>query len=95
MCDLKCCANCKYWYCYDNEKDKMLSCGECRRFPPNVPIFDSNGDSDINLNKTKLCTIRGTAMMCCPFTYADEWCGEFSFDENAQAFDYDYFDELK
>lgn len=74
---IRCCANCKYWYCYDEEKFKKGYAtveGECHRFPPNVPNIYYEGHGLI----PSVETIRGTPLMSHPFTFTEEWCGEFS-----------------
>lgn len=96
MCDLKCCANCKHWYCYDEESFKKLdghADGECRRFPPNVPIFETTGDDSINVAKTLLCVTRGTVMMSYPFTFEEDWCGEFDWADKLRISDDDDYEE--
>lgn len=78
--EMKCCANCEYWYLYDEEKFNGAGFGEgeCRRYPPSVP----NIECDNNKNSPRLADlyiplIRGTMLMSNPFTFAEEWCGEF------------------
>lgn len=56
------CLGCRFWGPYDKKPD-LLSEGECRRYPPNVPIEDE--------------FVRGAHLMTCPMTCADEWCGEW------------------
>lgn len=94
MCELKCCANCKYWYCYSNDdKFDFTSDGECRRFPPSTPVFESSGNDSVNLSDAFLCMIRGTVMMNFPFTYAEDWCGEFDWADKLRISDDDDYED--
>lgn len=94
MCDLKCCANCKHWYCYDSEENfDFTSNGECRRFPPSTPIFETMGDDSVKLGDAMVSMIRGTVMMNFPFTYAEDWCGEFDWADKLRISEDDDYEE--
>lgn len=76
---LKCCANCKYWDCYEG-KDKKCNYttdGECHRYPPNIPNFDNYGKDDYHVIELILDLVKGTPLVSHPITYAVDWCGEY------------------
>lgn len=78
--EMKCCANCEYWYLYDENKiDELgeVADGECRRYPPNVPIVEPSDESEYSIADILVCLTKGTILMGNPFVYAGEWCGEF------------------
>lgn len=76
---LKCCANCKYWDCYEGKDKKcdFTTDGECHRYPPSIPNFDNHKEDEYCVEDLILCLVKGTALVSCPITYATEWCGEF------------------
>lgn len=77
---MKCCANCEHWYPYDESNlDEFgeVALGECRRYPPNVPVVEPSNCDWHPIADLGICLIRGTIAMSNPFTYAGEWCGEF------------------
>ena len=55
------CGNCKYWD--PCATPGPLRSGECRRYPPNVPVKGEWVD--------------GARLMTQPMTYDEEWCGEW------------------
>lgn len=88
-CDMKYCANCKHWYLLsENEIDKYGDSaeGECRRYPPNVPVVEGRDDSrneDVtNISDLFFWLVKGTMLMTYPIAYAGEWCGEFELMNN-------------
>ena len=79
---LEYCANCKHWYPYnENDFEKYGECadGECRRFPPSVPIISRISDMGIAIPED---LIKGTLMVNHPFVFAGDWCGEFKAMKN-------------
>lgn len=96
MCDkMRYCANCEYWYVYNEnelEKHGELAEGECRRYPPNVPIFDNinknkNNEYAYKIKELFLFLTKGTVRMSNPFVFAGEWCGEFKMMDNPRLTD--------
>lgn len=79
---LKYCANCKYWYPY-NEKnfEKFGECadGECRRYPACVPCMARINDMGIAIPEE---FVKGTLLVSHPIVYAGDWCGEFKAMKN-------------
>jgi len=58
------CLNCRFWDPYDSNPDNVcLAQGDCRRFPPNVPVVNEYD--------------RGVQLMTHPMTFDEEWCGEW------------------
>jgi hypothetical protein len=90
MDNKKCCANCEYWYVYDEcefEKHGFCAEGECRRYPPNVPVFDNvvknrKNETAYKIKELFLFLVKGTVRMNNPFVFAGEWCGEFKLMKN-------------
>ena len=79
---VKCCANCKYWYVYDEKKiEEFGDCteGECRRFPPSIPCVSHINDMGIAVPEE---LIKGTILVNHPFVFAIDWCGEFKTMKN-------------
>ena len=56
------CLHCRFWDPYVEEPD-LLSEGECRRYPPSVPVTDEY--------------VRNVPLMAHPMTYGEECCGEW------------------
>ena len=86
----ECCRNCKYWFCYSIEEEESygwLAEGECHRYPPNVPVFDNEPDKNVPVEQLVLGLTKGTAFMSHPFTFADDWCGEFKCVDNPKWFE--------
>ena len=76
------CVNCKYWYCYDYEhkveQDGCILEGECHRYPPSMPVFaNSSGHEDMDVKELIIALYRQVPVTSYPYTYSDEWCGEF------------------
>ena len=83
--EMKYCCNCEYWYCYDESKiDRFGECaeGECRRYPPSIPIFDGSFNEEKSVQDLIISLIKGTPLMNHPFTFAGDWCGEFKMMSN-------------
>lgn len=85
LCKLRCCANCEYWELYghsDDLNDIAISNGECHRYPPQTPnVFNTNrrGDNEEpNITDLGVALTHGTPLMAHTFSYAGDWCGEFS-----------------
>lgn len=80
--NMRYCANCEYWYPYNEDKVVGLygsNKGECRRYPPSVPVIEVEDleDEMPRIVDVYLSLIMGTPLMSNPFTFAEEWCGEF------------------
>lgn len=88
---LKCCRNCEYWDCYhtDEKEDDWLAEGECRRYPPSIPIFDNTFEDHVSVDELMICLTKGTLFVNHPFTFAEDWCGEFKCIENPKWFEED------
>lgn len=73
------CLNCDFWLpnCGEKEPYNELTCGECHRYPPSVPILAIRGP---NFELTEQGSTPDTTLMGWPETYAPEWCGEWSPD---------------
>lgn len=72
----KCCANCEYWEPYNNKLDK----GQCHRYPPSVPSFAENErqyPDGIFPMQARTLLLYNTMFVDNPFTFAENWCGEF------------------
>lgn len=92
--DICCCGNCKYWDCYcltDNLEDIESSEGECHRYPPFVPNVSAPDPDDyhktitqepVQVSHMEVELTYGTPLLSHPFTFANEWCGEFKKMEN-------------
>lgn len=85
LCDIRCCANCQYWEPYGHSyslDDLSISNGECHRYPPQTPnVFNTNrrGDNEEpNITDLGIALTHGTPLMAHTFSYAGDWCGEFS-----------------
>ena len=79
---IKCCANCKYWYTYDEKKIEEFGDyaeGECRRFPPSIPCIRHINEMGIAVPEN---LVKGTLLVSHPFVYAGDWCGEFKAMKN-------------
>ena len=79
--ETECCANCEYWYIYNEDDLNRLgevADGECRRYPPNAPMIETDKNDDmVYLADCRIVLNKGVMMMSNPFTFAGEWCGEF------------------
>lgn len=83
-CNMRYCANCEYWYLFNEkeiEKYGDSAEGECRRYPPNIPVFD-NHDDFVNIFNLQPLLVKGCILTTYPFAYAGEWCGEFKLMNN-------------
>lgn len=83
--DLMCCMNCKYWDCYNEKEFEQcgeLAEGECRRYPPSLPIFDQCGIDDVPVSDLVISLTKGTPLVSNPFTFGRDWCGEFVLMKN-------------
>lgn len=85
--EMVCCANCKYWYPYNEKKVDELGDGaegECRRYPPSVPVIETDNPdkNECSLFDVYIPLIMGTPLMTNPFSFAGEWCGEFKLMDN-------------
>lgn len=82
---MRCCANCEHWYPYnEDELDKKNAIveGECRRYPPNIPVFDNTTEDMCDIKDLILCLTKGVVFVNYPFVFAEEWCGEFKLMKN-------------
>ena len=99
---LKYCVNCKHWYCYkfDEQMEKSFDAtveGECHRYPPNMPIVaNSSGYEDVDVKDLIIALYRQTPMVGHPYTYSNEWCGEFEYADDIrdpEGYDAEWSDE--
>ncbi len=85
MSKINYCANCEHWFCYDElDADRYVDTaeGECRRYPPSVPIFEGRFNEEKNVQDLIINLKKGTPFMNHPFTFASTWCGEFKLMDN-------------
>lgn len=73
------CANCEYWDCSDKEFEShnLIACGQCRRYPPSIPVFENSNVNSWKVKNLLLCLFKGIAFVDFPPTLAENWCGEF------------------
>lgn len=73
------CLTCDFWLPNASEKQPYneLTCGECRRFPPSVPIIAERGTF---YEETEQGSTPDSTLMGYPETYGTEWCGEWRAD---------------
>lgn len=86
--NLRCCANCQHWEYFSSRIGKLtevdedeihdISVGSCHRYPPNVPCMRSGFDDTAKLNDLCIETMRGMLLVDHPWTFAEDWCGEFA-----------------
>lgn len=74
--DDRTCLRCDYWLpnCGEREPYNELTCGECRRYPPSVPLVAERGQF-YELHEQG--STADATLMSWPETYAAEWCGEW------------------
>lgn len=99
---LKYCVNCEHWYCY-KYNDKMndsfdgVVLGECRRYPPSMPIIANSASHDEKPIKELIVALyRQVPETSYPYVYSNEWCGEFKLADkicDAEGFDAEWSDE--
>ena len=79
--NLKFCANCRWWDVSEKEFEKhnCLAEGWCHRYPPNVPCVSHINDAGITVLEEPN---YGIPLMSHPTTFAEDWCGEFSWADN-------------
>lgn len=83
---MRCCANCEYWDCYNEDKYRdsiWLADGECHRYPPFVPNIFTDEETGVQQSET----VFGTPLMSHVFTYGEDWCGEFKIMDNPRTMD--------
>ena len=70
------CLNCDYWIPNSTEKIPYneLTCGECHRFPPSVPLIAERGQF---YEETEQGSTPDKTLMGWPETHSAEWCGEW------------------
>lgn len=89
---LRHCANCEYWHLYNEEEFEKLGImaeGECHRYPPNIPIFNNNPNTAYYIKDLSLCLTKDTILVNHPFTFAEDWCGEFKCIDSQRWFEED------
>lgn len=79
---VECCANCKYWDCYEEEalKAGKFAKGECHRYPPSVWNFnecEKTHEEGVSVDSATMLLVMNTPLLSHPFTYDECWCGEF------------------
>ena len=77
---LRYCGNCDYWYCYkENEFEKFgaIAQGECRKYPPSIPVIEMNEDEVCFTDLYVSLNNNGSLLLTHPLTFAEDWCGEF------------------
>lgn len=89
---IECCANCKYWDFYKEgfAENDMFDEYPCRRYPPSIPCFENAGskwDTDVSLSDIVLCLVRNMPLVDHPYTFGDEWCGEFRCIDEPRVFE--------
>ena len=99
---MKYCVNCEYWYCYkfkdkvDENYDGYIQ-GECHRYPPSIPIVsNSSGSDEKPIDKIVVSLYKQAPEVTYPWTYANEWCGEFKLGDEVRdedGFDAEWSDE--
>lgn len=98
---LKYCVNCKHWYCYkyrDMVKESFDDVveGECHRYPPSIPVIaNSAGHDEKPIDELIVALYRQVPMASYPWTYSNEWCGEFEMADkvrDAEGFDAEWSD---
>ena len=74
------CLTCDFWLPNANEKPPYneLTCGECRRYPPSVPLIIKTTELGVEVHDRG--SNDGVPLMGWPETYAAEWCGEWRAD---------------